>query len=633
MRAIASFARSVTAARCRGRSGRRSGLALLALLLAACQPGSPAPETPSDEPAAAGTPATADGAAPASGPAFEALGEGSGLDFSYRNGRSGALYLGEIMGGGAALLDYDRDGDLDVFFAQGRPLRPKGAASEAGASLLPGGPDPAAPEGDLAWRDRLYRNDGLSDGRLRFSDVTEAAGIVEADYGVGAIAGDYDGDGFTDLYVLNWGPNRLWRNLGDGRFQDVTEQSGAGDARWSAAASFLDYDRDGHLDLFIANYLDFDYGKHHDCFNADGSVDYCGPKAYSAARDRLLRGRGDGTFEDVTEAMGLLAADGPGLAALAADLNDDGWTDLYVANDQEPNLLWLSEEGKRFRSAGVASGLATDAQGRSQASMGISPLDAEGDGDLDLFVTNLKTEYNTLYLAQGGGLFEDRTADQPLGRDTLPYTSFGTCALDLQADGWPDLVTANGAVIFEPEQVAAGDDYPLKQANQLLLNQGDGRFADAASLAGPAFTAPNVGRGLACGDLDEDGDRDLVLVRNEGPPLLLLNRAADGKPWLGLGLVDAAGHEPVGASVTLEDAAGAGQGGRVLAHRDGSYASGHDPRVLIGLGSTAGSTAGAAAGELSVRVRWPDGSEERFAGLAPGRYHGLKQGEGAATGR
>ncbi|MFW6175929.1 MAG: CRTAC1 family protein, partial [Acidobacteriota bacterium] len=528
--------------------------------------------------------------------------EESGLDFVHFNGMTGALYMVENMGGGGALFDYDGDGDLDLYLVQG-------------ASFDDGRPPLVPPPHGPPLTDRLYRNDleTLPDGRLRarFVDVTAEAGIPSGGYGMGAAAGDYDGDGHVDLYVTNWGPNRLLRNRGDGTFEDATRHAGAGDDRWSVPAVFFDMDRDGDLDLFVGNYLEFTLAGHKPCLNPSGGRDYCSPAAYDAVPDRLLRNRGDGTFEDATADAGLEATPGKALGAVAADLDGDALPDLYVANDQTPNHLWRNDPERpgAFTDEALLAGCAVNGQGEAEAGMGVVAEDLDGDGDLDLFVTHLDGETSTLYENRGGGLFADATPGSGLGGPSLAVTGFGVAPLDADGDGRLDLLVADGAVRTLPDRAAAGDPYPLAQRDQLFLNRsepGAFRFVHERGGLGSASRHLGVGRAVLAGDLDEDGDTDVVVVDSAGPARLLRSRLHDGPVgeaggWIGVSPVNALGRPVSGAEVRLVRP----DGGTTLrrAARDGSYAASSDPRVRFALGE-----GGADSGSVrEVAVRWPDG--------------------------
>ncbi|HUP41670.1 MAG TPA: CRTAC1 family protein [Thermoanaerobaculia bacterium] len=557
---------------------------------------------------------TAEG--PAAGPYFVDRAAELGIDFVHFNGMTGAYYFPEMTGQGCAFLDYDGDGDLDVYLVQGALLGPGDTMADA---LFPY-PGPGHPRG------RLYRNDPvrLADGSWepRFVDVTEASGLDAAGYGMGVATGDYDGDGDLDLYLTNYGANQLWRNDGDGTFTDVTAEAGVDDPGWSVSASFLDYDRDGRLDLYVVNYLEFDVAENPSCFTPSSRRDYCGPSDFPPVSDRLFRNRGDGSFEDVSGASGIGRARGPGLGVVAADLDGDGWIDLFVANDGQVNFLWRNQGDGRFRDDALLAGVALNRSGRAEASMGADAGDFDADGDLDLFVTHLEGETNTLYVNDGSGLFEDRSLESGLGAPSFPFTSFGAGWIDFDNDGWLDLLVASGAVRVLEEQARAGDPYPLKQRRQLFRNVpapggGGRRFEEVGAEAGEVFALAEVGRGAAFGDVDGDGAVDALLANNNGPARLLINRIGQHRPWLGLELRGPAGGPAIGA---LAEVARAGAPALLRRVRtDGSYASASDPRMLVGLGE--------AAEVREVRIRWPDGRRERWLELAAGRWFTLYDDE------
>ena len=531
--------------------------------------------------------------------------EAAGLDFTYVNGMSGKLFFVEMIGGGGALFDYDDDGDLDLYAVQGHLLDPAWS-----------GPDASTPS------DRLFRNDLVETGTLHFIDVTEAAGLRATGYGMGAATGDYNNDGFVDLYVLNWGPNQLWRNNGDGSFTDVTEAAGTGDPGWSTGAAFLDANRDGHLDLMVVNYDEYSLELDHPCYGPSGRQDYCGPDAYPSAQDRFFRNRGDGTFEDASFPMRLTRTYGPALGVVSADFNNDGWPDLFVANDGHENQLWINQAGRHFENQAIMGGVAVNAAGAAEASMGVNAADFDNDGDDDLFMTHLSKETNTLYVNDGDALFEDRTRQAGLGLPSRLYTAFGVAPLDYDNDGWLDLLIANGEVKVIPDQIDRGEALPLRQPNQLFRNLSQGRFEETTPADDGLFSRAEVSRGIAYGDLDNDGDTDAVLFNNDGPMRLLRNEVGQRRSWLGLHLRGAAPRQDaLGARVALLRSGTAPLWRRV--HTDGSYASAHDPRVLFGLGTTTTYDA--------VRVFWPSGKIEQWNGLDLNRYHTLVEGEGTAV--
>ena len=595
---------------------------LASLVLAACGgPTEPTSEGNRDpavaEPAAQSTP----------GPAlFEELGPESGFDFAHFNGMSGELYFSEMVGPGAALFDADGDGDLDLYLVQGRML---GGKPLDDATFPPAHPSPLS--------DRLYRNELSEAGSpLRWTDVTEASGIATATaegenhgYGMGVTTGDIDNDGDVDLYVTRQGSNQLLINEGvdgDGfpTFRDQTVPSQTDDARWSVSATFTDLDRDGWLDLFVGNYVDYDVANHQRCRAATGAPDYCGPHSYPPQSDRLLRnlgGEGElGVFENVTRRSGVDREFGGALGVVTADFDLDGWLDLYVANDGVANQMWMNQGDGTFRNEALLSGTALNLDGDPEAGMGVDAGDFDNDGDEDLFLAHLTQETNTLYRNLGSGQFEDATVSTGLGTPSWEATGFGTAFFDYDNDGWLDVLVLNGAVKVIEALARAEDPYPIHQPNQLFRNLGNGTFEEVTAQAGPGFAHSEVSRGAAFGDLDNDGDTDVVLANNAAPARILVNRTGTDNHWLGLRLIDGNGRDALGAWVEVATDAGS-LWRRVQA--GGSYASARDPRLLVGLGSS--STV------IEVRVLWPDGSREIFRPEGIDRYHTLEEGSGVAA--
>lgn len=527
----------------------------------------------------------------------------AGVDFVHQSGRRGDYWLAEIMGAGVGILDFDQDGWMDVYLVQGGPLAGRGAK-----------PLPS---------DRLFRNLGQP-GRLAFKDATLAAGIDATGYGMGIATADVDNDGDVDLLVTNLGPNRLLLNDG-GHFMEAVGSGFDGDA-WSLGASFADFDRDGLLDVYVANYLAVALDDHNTpggqsplprCDTA-ARRDYCPPARYLPAADRLYRNLGNGRFEDVTGALAA-APPRPGMGVVADDFNADGRPDFYVANDGTANNLWLNHG--TFVDAAHAAGVAFNGDGEAEASMGVAVADFDDDGWPDLHVAHDRGESNTLYRHLGLGealgaagpgtamrpVFEDASSAAGIAAGSLPRTGFGTGWLDADNDGDLDLFVANGAVDF-------GGDIPtprsLRQRNQLWRLVGDGRYQLAAT---SADLGEGVSRGAAFGDLDNDGDVDIVVANNHGRAQLLRNDSPKAR-WIGLDLRNRHGSPAIGARARLEEAGSPWRRVRT----DGSYASAQDPRLLFGRGSV--------AAPVAVVVVWPDGATERFGPLATARYHMLRQG-------
>ena len=506
----------------------------------------------------------------------------AGIDFRHESGRTGALRLPEIIGAGAAIFDFDGDGRMDVYLVQGGPLPGKGTEA-------------AAPT------DRLYRNVGRL-GELRFEEVTAQASLEPGDYGMGVATGDIDNDGDTDLFRTALGRNRLLVNEG-GRFLDATDAAGIVADEWSISASFADIDGDGLLDLYVANYLAYDMAA--PACEADGRPRYCPPSHYVAVPDRLYRNLGGGRFEDASIASGIATPGALAHAAMgvaAADFDRDGRADFFVANDGSANAMWMNCGGS-FEDIAFAAGVAVNADGDAEAGMGVAVADVDADGDSDAFLTHDVTESNTLYVNEG--LAEPGFLDQSVGSGvaagSLPFTGFGTGAFDFDNDGDLDLFVANGPIAdFRPGALA-----PKSLHNVLLVNTGDGRFQRASRIADE-----DTSRGAAFGDLDNDGDIDVVVANNHGPARLYRNDGPTGS-WLGIAVRGLHGQRnAIGAQVWRRTS-------RQLRHihTDGSYASANDPRIVFGLGED--------DQPQYVRVRWPDGSEHTFGPLPINRYHTL----------
>ena len=495
------------------------------------------------------------------------------LPFVHHNGATGKFHMPEIMGAGVALFDYDNDGDLDLFLVQ---------------SVGPG---------------KLLRNDLLPGGKLSFADVTASSGIDFAGYGMGAATGDYNNDGFEDLLVTGYDSRALYRNNGNGTFSaiDFPQPKGA----WSTSASFFDYDRDGRLDLIVLSYVNFSESNAKACRAPTGEADYCTPRAYTPQSARLYHNDGGDRFRDVTSSAGIDRALGPGLGVAAADLNEDGWPDLFVANDTAQNHVWINQRNGTFREAGLESGAAYSEDGLPKAGMGVAIGDADGDGREDLLVLNLMREGATLYRHEGLGprglpSFVDVSRQSGVFAATFPFTGFGVGWIDYDNDGRLDLFLAHGAVTLREEQ--RGSPAPYREKNLLLHNEG-GRFTDVTDRAGSVFRLLEITRGAAFGDVDNDGRPDIVITNNNGPARLLLNRSQPAS-WLAIRArgTGAVNHDAIGARVSLHRDGLPDLVAHV--HTDSSYGSASDPRVHFGLGN------GTAV--RWVDVLWPDGTAERW---------------------
>ncbi len=537
--------------------------------------------------------------------------EASGLDFVHFNGMSGEFYVPEIMGPGVGLLDYDNDGDLDLYFVQGQMLGPGRSVRQA---LFP-------PRGPLPPKGRLFRNDlKISDDgtrNLHFTDVTDQSRIRATGYGMGVAAGDVDNDGWTDLYLTNFGRNQMFHNNGDGTFTDVSKQSGTDSGGWAVSAAFFDYDRDGWLDLYVGNYLQYSIEADKKCLTATGGRDYCAPQAYLAQPDRLYRNQGNGTFADVTSTALRDTAFGPALGVVTADFNDDGWMDIYVANDSQDNQLWMNQRDGTFRNAALLAGVAVTVDGRAEASMGVDAGDFDNDGDEDLVMTELTGEGSNLYVNKGSALFMDRSVLSRLGPSTVRSTGFGTAWVDVDNDGWLDLISVNGMVRTVEERLNA--TFPYDQRKQLFLNLRNGQFEEISGRAGAVFQLSAVGRGTATGDVDNDGDMDVIVANAAGRAQLLVNLIGNRNHWLGLRLVgQRTRRDMLGARVAVVRRDGSTLWRRV--RTDGSYGSANDPRVLVGLDDS--------AEPVSVRVRWPSGRSEEWSALPVDRWTTLAEGSG-----
>ena len=518
---------------------------------------------------------------------FDDVTDSSGVRFTYQSGRSGGMFtVLESVGGGVAAFDYDRDGDIDLFFTGGGKI-------SAAPPLVSGLPC------------ALFRNEG----ECKFSDVTAECGLDDSgDYSHGCTVGDYDRDGFPDLFVTCYGHSRLYHNEQGRRFRDVTQQAGLDFDSWSTAAAWVDLDNDGWLDLYVSGYLDWKLDPSERCGDLQHGIrDVCPPQRYAASRERVFHNVGGSSFTDITKDSGLLDS-AIGLGVVAADLNQDGKMDLYVANDVRRNYLYLGTDSGKLRETAIPAGTAFNEFGAPEGSMGVDVGDFDGDGDLDLFVANYQLEFNSLYRNEESDAYSHATVQAGLaGARTL--VKFGTGFADFDSDGWLDLFVTNGHVLYETG-VSPYEQPPLLYRNQ------EGVFQDVTAAGAPYFTTVHAGRGAAVGDLDNDGALDLVIVHQDKPATLLRNRKPP-QHWLGVQLVGAKSNiDAVGAMATIE------YEGRILVRivrGGGGYLSHFDSRLVYPLASEE---------PASLLVRWPGGRQERFTQLAGNRYHRLVEGEG-----
>jgi hypothetical protein len=505
-------------------------------------------------------------------------------------------YIFETVGCGCAFLDYDNDGWMDVFVLSGTRL-----------TDVPAG-----------TTNRLYKNN--RDGT--FTDVTEKAGLHRTGWASSVCIGDYNNDGFDDLFVTYWGQNVLYRNNGDGTFTDVTKEAGLLNAkkRWGSGCSFVDYDRDGHLDLFVANYIQFDLdaapkpGQNLNC-NWKGIPVNCGPRGLPMGYHSLYRNNGDGTFTDVSVKAGILPnIKGYGMTVVSADFDNDGWPDIFVACDSTPSLLFMNQRDGTFKEEGLIRGIALNEDGMEQAGMGVGIGDVNLDGNLDVFKTHFADDTNILYLNDGKANFEDLTNSSGLGVETR-YLGWGATIADLDNDGKPDLFFVTGNVYPEVEKKLPG--YPFKTPRIVFHNLGNNKFEELIGEAGPGVSAAHASRGCAFGDFDNDGDIDVLIVNMNEPPSLLRNDVKPGRHWLKVKLLGTKSNRTaLGSRVTLH------YGGKLQAQEvvsQSSFYSVNDLRLHFGLGDVK---------EADVEVRWPTGQRETFKNVPIDRLITIKEGKG-----
>jgi hypothetical protein len=501
-------------------------------------------------------------------------------------------YIVESMSGGVAFIDYDNDGDLDIYLVNSLTV-----------DLV---------KSKTKTKSDLYRNDG--DGK--FTEVSVKAGVSDIGWGMGVTVGDYNNDGFQDLYVTCLGPNHLLKNNGNGTFTDVTEKAGVGDPRWSTGASFFDYDRDGDLDLFVANYVDFDlnnlpeFGQGKSCQYKSIPVQ-CGPRGLKGAGDTLYRNNGDGTFTDVSKQAGVADENGfYGLGVITSDFDDDGLIDIFVANDSTPNFHYRNQGNGTFKEIGFIAGTAVNENGSEQGSMGVTVGDYDHDGKLDLFVTNFADEYNVLYHNNGNNSFTDLSYAAQVAAISLPYVGWGTKFFDYDNDGWVDLFVANGHV------------YPqlpsYRQRRLIHKNNRDGTFTEVSAQFGSVLSESRASRGVAFGDIDNDGDVDLLITDLDGPPQLLRNDGGNTNNSILIKTVGVKSNRSgIGARVKVV----AGDLTQVDEVRSGdSYISQSDLRLHFGLEKRT-------KVDL-IEVRWPSGIVDKITGLGVNKIVTIKEGQG-----
>jgi hypothetical protein len=570
--------------------GLTLGLVLLGTVPLACQRASPPTTAPEEMP-----------------PWFTDVSRAVGLDFTHDPGPAPGkrYFLPQIIGSGAALFDYDNDGRLDIYLVQN------------------GGPHSSA-------RNRLYHQE--ADGT--FTDVSKGSGLDVVGYGMGVAVGDIDNDGYPDLLLTEYGRIRLFRNNGNGTFTDITRQAGLDNPQWATSACFVDYNRDGWLDLVVTNYVDYDPTRV--CTYGGGSADYCHPKSFPGSVTRLYRNRGRAgpgaavSFEDVTLAAGLGKGPGPGLGVCCADFDGDGWPDILVANDAQPNRLWINQRDGTFRDEAVQRGLAYNGLGAAQGNMGIALGDVDGSGRFAVFITHLTEETNTLWQQEVRGLFRDRTAQAGLAASRWRGTGFGTVLGDFDNDGALDLAVVNGRVSHARGALDAallaqlGPVWaPYAERNQLFAGDGKGHFRDL-SPGQPAFCGRGaISRALVVGDVNNDGGLDLLVTAVGGRARLFRNVAPDRGHWLLVRAIDPAlKRDAYGAEVIVE---AGGKRRHAWVNPGSSYLGSNDPRAHFGLGP--------ASRVKAIEVRWPDGTTERFAGRPADQVVKLRKGQGDRVAR
>jgi enediyne biosynthesis protein E4 len=520
----------------------------------------------------------------------------SKITWVHDNGRSDFHHLPETCGGGGLFLDYDNDGYMDIYFVNSGPS------------------DFFTPKTPL--KNALYHNN--HDGT--FTDVTDKAGVAcgqMGHFGMGAAAADFDGDGYQDLYVTNYGHNVLFHNNGNGTFTDVTDKAGVGAPNWSTCATWFDYDNDGKLDLFVSSFVE--YSAKGTIFCGDnrlGKRYYCVPRVFKPRSSFLFHNDGNGRFTDVSVESGIAASKGKSFGAVATDVNNDGLMDLFVANDTMPNFLFVNRGKGKFEEVGLASGVAYSDSGAPRSGMGVDSADFDGDGWQDLFVANIDQELFSLYENQKDGTFIDRPGE--IGMATRLLSGWGLKFIDYDNDGDPDLILANG----HPDDMVEIQSLKVKYKEPLLLFENvNGKYKNVSTVAGPAFTKEWPARGLSVGDYDNDGDLDVLIINNGDAPILLRNEVGSHNNWLGLQLIATKSNPGAVGAIITWDAGGVKR--RRLKTSGGGYLSSHDPREILGVGT---------ANKIdSVEIKWPSGRVDKLTDPPLNKYVKVVEGQGLSN--
>jgi len=514
----------------------------------------------------------------------------AGIRFVHNAGKTGKKFLPETMGAGCAFFDADGDGWPDILLINGKDWVPHGRRTTAA----------------------LYRNN--HDGT--FTDITRGSGLDIEIYGLGVAVADYDNDGREDVYITALDGDHLFHNEGGGKFRDVTRESGIHNAAFGASATWFDYDRDGKLDLFVANYVQWNAKDDLWCSLDGATKSYCTPESYKGVSSKLYHNLGNGKFEDVTAKAGLADASSKSLGAAVIDYDNDGWPDLFVANDTQPNKLYRNNRNGTFTEEGLRAGVAFSEDGVARGAMGVDAADYDRSGRMHLLVGNFSNQMLGLYHNEGNGLFVDEAPRSAVGRASLLSLTFGCFFFDYDLDGWPDIFAANGHIDEEIGRVQPR--IAFREAPLLFRNTGGGRFENVSSAVGPDFARPVVARGAAYADFDRDGDLDILMGTNGGPACLLRNDGGNRNHWLTLRLVGTrSNRDAIGAVVRLESASGRQM---QTVHSGSSYCSQSDLALTFGLGQDPAATA--------IEIAWPSGAKDRVSRLAANQFVTIREGAG-----